>query len=122
MPEIKHGWAHMYLDDPADRKLLIESGVIWRCGQQAVKMAVEDLVAGMVPMNDKVPPEIATIIGKIQASRAKFALNGLDATTTAGWACPNGHDTVVTLTSRKGRVYGACSTCHEFERGDVLPN
>src|SRR5450759_5451880 len=80
MPEIKHGWAHMYLDDPADRKLLIESGVIWRCGQKAVQMAVEDLVDGVVPMNDKVPPEIAAIIQKIQESRAKLAPNGLDAT------------------------------------------
>jgi hypothetical protein len=124
MPEIKHGWAHMYLDDPADRKLLIESGVIWRCGQQAVQMAVDDLVAGMVPMNDKVPPEIAAIIQKIQESRAKLAPNGLDATPPPAevWACPNGHDTVVTLTSRKGRVYGMCTTCHSFERGDVLPN
>lgn len=70
MPEITNNWARMDVADPADRKLLIESGVIWRCGAKAVQMAVEDLVAGMVPMNDKVPPEIATIIGKIQASRA----------------------------------------------------
>jgi hypothetical protein len=152
MPEITNrGWARMDLDDPADRKLLIESGVIWRCGQRAVQMAVEDLVDGVVPMNDKVPPEIAAIIQKIQESRAKFtkdiaakskaaqeqAFVGLDdpgdtpeviertrLAKAAGpiWACPNGHDTVNVLESRKGRVYGMCTTCHAFEGGDVLPN
>jgi len=34
---------------------------------------------------------------------------------TTGWTCPNGHAAVNTLTSRKGRVYGMCVTCHAFE-------
>jgi hypothetical protein len=37
------------------------------------------------------------------------------AAATTGWTCPNGHVTVNTLTSRAGRVYGMCVTCHAFE-------
>lgn len=34
---------------------------------------------------------------------------------STGWACPSEHAAVVTLTSRAGRVYGMCGTCHAFE-------
>lgn len=37
--------------------------------------------------------------------------------TGEGWACPvHGLDSVVTLKSRKGREYRACSKCEEFEK------
>lgn len=34
---------------------------------------------------------------------------------STGWACPSEHPAVATLTSRAGRVYGMCGTCHAFE-------
>lgn len=137
MPEITHGWARFNLADAADRKQLIENGVIWQCGQKAAQMAFDDLVAGMVPMNDLVPPEVAAIIQKAQAARSGMTplvqpgdavksaapdVANVTSPVTPGWVCPNGHATVNILTSRKGRVYGMCTTCHAFEGGDVLPN
>lgn len=48
---------------------------------------------------------------------SKTASPSPDPTPSGGWACPeHGSDHVKTLTSRKGRVYGACLKCEEFER------
>jgi hypothetical protein len=43
MPEITNGWARFNLADAADRKQLIESGVIWRCGQKAAHFSGETI-------------------------------------------------------------------------------
>lgn len=38
------------------------------------------------------------------------------ASTTGGWTCPDHGGTVQRLTSRKGRVYMACTECDQFEK------
>ncbi len=55
--------------DPEDRRILIETGLIWKSGMpEAIQLAVDDLVEGRVPMNDRVPADVAAFIAKKQGS------------------------------------------------------
>jgi hypothetical protein len=54
--------AYFNWNDPEDRASGIADGTIWRCPPEAQQLAVDDLVSGRVPMNDKVPPDIAASI------------------------------------------------------------
>lgn len=54
-----HAWLHYNYDDPADLRDLVENGLIWRASQTAQKRAVEAILSGTLPLNNRVPPRIA---------------------------------------------------------------
>ncbi len=53
--------------NPEDLRVLVENGAIWRAGPRAQQAAIEALVAGTLPMNDRVPPEVARFIKSQQS-------------------------------------------------------
>jgi hypothetical protein len=61
MPDARcgHGWLRFNYDDPADLAELVGNGLIWRASQTAQKRAVDAILAGTLPMNDRVPPRMA---------------------------------------------------------------
>jgi len=70
MPTGTKTYPHFNASDPEDRRILIESGMIWKTGlPKAIQLAINDLAEGRVPMNDKVPPEIAAKINAYIAAK-----------------------------------------------------
>ena len=61
MPDARcgHGWLHYNVDDLADLRDLVTNGLIWRGSQAMQKRAVDALVSGALPLNDRVPPRMA---------------------------------------------------------------
>ena len=45
--------------DLRDLPLLVSSGLIWKCPPRAQKRAIDAILAGTLPMNDRVPPRMA---------------------------------------------------------------
>jgi hypothetical protein len=64
-----HGFLHYNYDDPADLRELVENGLIWRASQTAQKRAVDALLSGDLPVNDRVPPRIAEWVTARQAEK-----------------------------------------------------
>jgi len=71
MPDARcgHGWLHYSYDNADDLRELVENGLIWRGSQTAQKRAVDALVSGNLPVNDRVPPRIAAWIEARQAEK-----------------------------------------------------
>lgn len=55
--------------DPADLAVIVANGMVWQAGPKAVKAAYDALVAGTLPMNDRVPADIKADIEEAQASK-----------------------------------------------------
>lgn len=69
MPTGTTAYPRYNAEDPEDRRVLIENGIIWKSGlPKAIQLAIGDLVEGRVPMNGKVPPEI---VEQIEALRGE---------------------------------------------------
>ena len=47
---------------PEDLRVLVENGLVWQAGPKAINAAIDAIIAGTLPMNDRVPPEIARYI------------------------------------------------------------
>jgi len=65
MPEHYDGcahWRHKYSDKPEDFAWMVANGTIWMLSPATQQRAVAMIVAGTLPMNDKVPPRIAAYI------------------------------------------------------------
>jgi hypothetical protein len=52
-------WAHLTWDDDGDLALLLANGLIWKCPPAGQQRAIDALIAGTLPGNDRVPPAIA---------------------------------------------------------------
>ena len=63
------GFLHYDVNDERDLAELIEKGLIWRGDPKTQRRAVELLLTGRVPVNDRVPPPIAEFVRKALAKR-----------------------------------------------------
>jgi len=52
----------MNVNDPEVRTKLIETGLIWNLWEEAMRLAVEDLIARRVPLNDRVPEGVVRYV------------------------------------------------------------
>jgi hypothetical protein len=134
------GVVHYDVHDPADLAHLIETGLIWRGGPKTQRLAIDALLRGDVARPDNLPEHIRAYLDRSQQPASvdqpgganeidsataadpggsDQASNGVPvATDPSAWACPeHGTEDVVILTSRQGRVYGACNLCDEFDDG-----
>ena len=64
-----HAWIRFNYDDPVDLAILTENGLIWKTSERGQQRAIDALIAGTIPMNDKVPPKIAEWVVARQAER-----------------------------------------------------
>lgn len=119
--------------DPEDLAYLIRTGLIWRGGPKTQRLAIDALLSGAVPRPGNLPEQIAAFLDSSQQDRIEepSGATHIDsaladdapsrksvAPASAPWACPDhGSSSLVTLTSREGRVYGACTAddCEWFE-------
>lgn len=117
--------------NPEDLAWLTKNGFIWKTSY--VQMGLDALLSGAIdPAECKdIPPQVQAILDRKAGTVAAPA----DATAPAlpepvpapepaplastGWVCPTHGSDTVTLRSRKGRVYGLCMHCEEFEGGKM---
>lgn len=119
MPTGPSRFPHYNPDVPEDLKFLTESGAIWMTPY--AQKGIDAIRSGAVKLADckDVPAKFAAVLA-LPESRAAAPTLSLDAAPDKGWTCPNhGPAAVKTLTSRRGRVYGACTDCNEFERPEI---
>jgi hypothetical protein len=127
------GLMHYDVHDPEDLAYLIQTGMIWRGGRKTQRLAIDALLSGAVPRPRNLPERIAAFLESNQQKRTEEASGAIQtesaraddgasreaiAPATASWVCPDhGPSSLVTLTSRKGRIYTACSAdeCQWFE-------
>jgi len=126
--------------DPDILAYLIATGLIWRGGPKTQRLAIDALLRGDVARPDNLPRHIIAILDRGQQPQSgdqPSGANQIDSARAADmvasdsdkgaepmapapspWACPDhGSADVVILTSQKGRVYGACNLCDEFDDG-----
>ena len=126
--------------DPGDLAYLIKTGLIWRGGPKTQRLAIDALLRGDVARPDNLPGHIMAILDRAEQPQPSDQPSGatkIDPARSANvfgsdlakdgepiapapslWTCPDhGSADVVILTSRKGRVYGACNLCDEFDDG-----
>lgn len=59
MPDIHGGMAHYDLKNHDDLAVLIDRGLIWKGGPQAIKLAMDAIISGAVPRpTHNVPPAV----------------------------------------------------------------
>jgi hypothetical protein len=56
------GSKHYDANDPADWAEIVRLGFVWSLGEAEQKQAIDDLISGKLPMNDKIPQELRDFI------------------------------------------------------------
>jgi hypothetical protein len=64
-----HNVVHYDAADPADLAVIVANGMVWQAGPKATKAAFDALVAGTLPMNDRVPADIRAAIERAQEGK-----------------------------------------------------
>jgi hypothetical protein len=57
-PEHPAGSKHYNADEPEDWAEVVRLGYVWSMNEKAQRDAIDDLVSGKLPLNDKIPPQI----------------------------------------------------------------
>ena len=55
-------WRHLYADKPDDFAVMVRTGWVWMLSRETQQRAVEAMVRGDLPTNDRVPPQIAEYV------------------------------------------------------------
>lgn len=126
---------HYDARDPADLAVLIENGLIWKGGPKTVALAVDALVRGRVPYNDRIPEIVLAHVNQRRADAGEVQLGpdagwqspsvpvSTDPIEPVGWVCPeHGADYIVTLHARGGTTLRACdrADCDRIEGDDEV--
>lgn len=55
--------------NPDDLAFVVANGLVWTAGQESQQAAVDALIAGTLPMNDRVPPQIVAAIAQARGGQ-----------------------------------------------------